>query len=400
MIESDNPLDVAIGMRYYSRPDIYLRGLVRVSLSPETFRVYEEIYGLGTARPSESSCPTFHCSPRQRLLAILCKKGISTLEASWILKNLGVRIAYWGIKDAEALSCQFVVAECLRELTLGDKNRRIEELCLYPVNRVSTDFIPRRHQLSGNVFEVALSYIATDPTPILQLIELSARMSYLNYFGYQRFGTVRPISHLVGKAIVAGDYSEALNVLIGFQSDLELPAVKVARKMFLEGDVRGALKTFPKRFTVERSVLRKYIETADPKKAIFQGLPRGMVKFFVEAYQSYLFNKALSAIVEVVGNVDEVGNKCDVLELPRPDLPPEGCGKFSLEVLREDLGVQLSIDKSLFVRAVRETTFRPRDLRIDVVSPSVIELRFKLNRGCYATVYLRELLRENLHIGS
>lgn len=398
MMKSGNPLDIAVGMRYYSRPDIYLGGLAQVFLSPETFRVYEEIYGLGVARPPESGCPSFHCLPRQRLLAVLCKKGVSTLEASWILENLGVRIAYWGIKDAEASSCQFVIAECLRELTLGYKGA--EGLCLYPVSEVSADFVPRKHQLSGNVFEVILSHVTTDPTPIIQLIELSARLSYLNYFGYQRFGTVRPISHLVGRAIAIGDYSEALNVLIGFQSDLESPTVRVARKLFLEGDLRGALRAFPRRFTIERSILRRYTETSDPRKAILQGLPRGMVKFFVEAYQSYLFNKALSNMVETVGNVDEVSVKCEILELPRPDLPSEGCSKFSSQVIQEDLENQPRVDKTLFVKTVRETVFKPRDLKAGTTPPNTIELHFKLSKGCYATVYLRELLRENLHIRS
>jgi tRNA pseudouridine13 synthase len=384
-------------MVYYSRPEVYLGDVVRASLSSGTFKVYEEIYGLGVARPSGGSCPAFRCLPGQRMVAVLCKRGLSTLEASWILERLGVRVTYWGIKDAEASSCQFVIVKCLRGITLDRPVSR--ELCLYPLGDVGVDLIPRKHQLSGNLFEVVLRHSTVDPSPILQHIELSARLSYLNYFGYQRFGTVRPISHLVGKAIAIGDYLEALNILIGFRSDFESPTASTARKLFSEGDFEGALRTFPRRFIVERSVLRKYIETADPRRAILQGLPRGMVRFFVEAYQSYLFNRALSSMGEAMGSVDDVGTKCEVLELPRPGLSLDSCSKFSQQVLQEDLATRQNIDKSMFVRTFRETVFRPKDIEVKA-SPNTIELHFKLSRGCYATVYLRELLRENLHIGS
>ncbi|MCS7099391.1 MAG: tRNA pseudouridine(13) synthase TruD [Sulfolobales archaeon] len=384
-----------MGVEYYSRPELYLGGEAYLEISPETFKVYEEIYGLGIAKPVGTLPGRVICSPSEGVLAVMCKVGISTLEASWIMRKFGVALEYWGLKDSEAEACQFVILRCLRSREVPARLGR--KIRVHPLAPVGRDFVVRKQHISGNLFEVLLSCRSPDPAHLAEVVRSSAGLSLLNYFGYQRFGTVRPVTHLVGRAIATENWDEALKTLVGHQSELELPRVRLARKLFNEGSYRESLKTFPRTFIVERSVLRKYIETGNPKDAIARGLPHYMVKFFVEAYQSYLFNKALSQLVSAVGSVSEVERICEVVELPRPGIDSLNCGEFAKKALAEDLEKTVKrLNKSFFTKSVRETVFRVRDLLTDVPASNTLKLSFKLGRGSYATIYLRELLRENL----
>ncbi|MCX8185204.1 MAG: tRNA pseudouridine(13) synthase TruD [Sulfolobales archaeon] len=399
MIKSSSSLDLELGIEYYSRPELYIGSDAYLEISPETFRVYEEIYGLGVAKPVDTQQLKVLCSPNERILAIMCKIGISTLEAAWAMRYLGIALEYWGLKDSEAEACQFVILKCLRSVELPlSVARRIQ---IYPLRSVSREFVARRYHISGNLFEVILSHRLQDPAHLLEIVQSSTNYSLLNYFGYQRFGSVRPITHLVGRAIATRDWEEALKVLLGHYSELELPRVQLARKLFNEGRYRESLRVFPRAFVIEKSVLRKYIETRSPRDAITKGLPKSMVKFFVEAYQSYLFNKALSQLVSAVGSVEDVERVCEVIELPRPSTSTQDCGRFSRNALLEDLGPAVEkLNKELFTKSVRETVFRVRALSVNTSPGSVLRLSFKLGRGSYATIYLRELLRENLSIKS
>ncbi len=395
LIRSWSTLDITLGMEYYSRPEVFLGTEVSVKLSPSTFKVYEEVFGLGTAAAPERPQDEVKCFKRRKLLAVMCKKGISTLEAVWLLRRVGVKLEYWGIKDADAETCQFVVLRCLRDMVVSSS--LVRGIKLYVLKPLDPESTPRKYQLAGNFFEVLLSYTTSSPERIISTIESSAGLNYLNYFGYQRFGTVRPITHVVGRAIAVGDYDGALNYLVGYSSSAESPRVRAARKLFTEGHYRDSLRSFPSSFAIERSVLKKYIETRNPREAIARGLPLNLLKFFVESYQSYLFNKALSLLATTAGSIEDVERECEVLELPRPGIKAQGCARYSYESLAEDLGAQLkSVNKALFIKSIREAVFRVNNLRTNTLTDGVIKLSFKLGRGSYATVYLRELLRDNL----
>lgn len=397
MIKSTNPLDIALGMEYYSRPELFLGSGVYLRLSPDTFKVYEEVYGLGVASAPSRPPDVIVCSPRRKILAVMCKRGVSTLEAALVMRRIGVVLNYWGVKDAEAETCQFVVLRCLSDAEVPPDSFR--GVSLYQIKLLDPGFTPRRLQLAGNLFEVLLSYAGVDPRYVAETVIATEGLSFLNYFGYQRFGTVRPITHVVGRAVATRDYDSALNYLVGYTSAAESPKVRRARELFTEGRYRESLRTFPRSFSIERSVLKKYVETMDAREAVTKGVPHSLLRFFVEAYQSYLFNKALSLLAGTVGGIGEVERECEVLELPRPDVSPEGCGKYARETVLADLGGDADrVDKALFVRSVRESVFRVRDLRVTTVSGGTMKLSFRLGRGSYATVYLRELLRESMSL--
>ncbi len=398
---SQSPLDLAVGMLYYSRPEVFLGTSTRASLSPETFKVFEKVYGLGIAKPPEGlRVQASECSCGSRVLAVVCKRGVSTFDVAEALLSLGFRSSFWGLKDAGAFSCQFIVLECTTPATiprylLGGAAE------VFPLGEVGPRFRASRHQLAGNFFEVVVEVVSRGVEEVSSSIERSGGLLYLNYFGYQRFGYARPVNHLIGRALVIGDYNSALHLLLGRPSSLESPEAQLARKLFEEGDYQGALERLPRGLKLERRVLRAYLRLGDPGKALLRSTPHSLLKFFVEAYQSYLFNLALSRLFEEVGDVEGVSKYCELLELPRPLLPTSRCSRYSAEAVAEDLGDKVrGVGASLMARYARETTFTVENLSVKPRSTSTLVVSFNLRRGSYATVYLRELLRDRLTLGS
>ena len=122
-----------------------------------------------------------------------------------------------------------------------------------------------------------------------------------NFYGHQRFGTTRPITHLVGKAILKGDFQEAAMIFLAKPSPDEHPSSRQARTELQETrDFKLALEHFPKQLRYERSMLNYLAEKPDDFTGAFRTLPAKLQALFVQAYQSYLFNRFLSERVKAV----------------------------------------------------------------------------------------------------
>jgi len=81
------------------------------------------------------------------------------------------------------------------------------------------------------------------------------------FYGVQRFGTTRPITHLVGREIVKGDFYGALMVYLAKDYPGEKAEIREARKRLMEtGDFREALKSFPERLGYENAMLNYLVQ--------------------------------------------------------------------------------------------------------------------------------------------
>ena len=125
--------------------------------------------------------------------------------------------------------------------------------------------------------------------------ELEALGGIPNFFGHQRFGTTRPITHLVGKALVRGDFEEAAMLFLAKPSVHEHPASRQARQELQSTkNFKQALENFPKQLRFERLMLNHLADNPDDFVGAFQRLPVKLQELFVQAHQSYLFNRFLS----------------------------------------------------------------------------------------------------------
>ncbi len=116
-----------------------------------------------------------------------------------------------------------------------------------------------------------------------------------NFYGHQRFGTIRPITHLVGRFLAQGDLEKATLTFLAQPSVHEHPESREAREQ-LQGtqNFEEAFRCFPRYLRYERLMLSHLAKQPRDFVGAFRELPLKLRKLFVQAYQSFLFNKFLS----------------------------------------------------------------------------------------------------------
>ncbi|MFC7041578.1 tRNA pseudouridine(13) synthase TruD [Halonotius sp. GCM10025705] len=125
-----------------------------------------------------------------------------------------------------------------------------------------------------------------------------------NWFGQQRFGSRRPVTHEVGLNIVAGEWREAVLSYVANPFETEPEATQAARAFVAEEAERddpdwgACLDEIPGQLGYERSMLHRLAEDGasapDDFRHALEAVPWNLQQLFVNAAQSYLFNRILS----------------------------------------------------------------------------------------------------------
>ncbi len=205
------------------------------------------------------------------------------------------RIRFAGTKDKRAVTTQLVQfdgpPETLERLNIRD----VEILDVF-----RTDKRLELGDLLGNRFRIEIGDIRV---PRLDTLERVSRIAdsvmeiggFPNFFGVQRFGAVRPVTHIIGKKICQGDFEGAVMTYVGNPFPTETEDVQEARRALESGmDFPEALRAFPKHLSFERAILNHLVTNPNDFAGSIQSLPLNLQMMFVHAYQSYLFNKMLS----------------------------------------------------------------------------------------------------------
>lgn len=221
---------------------------------------------------------------------------LARLERALALRPGGVGLA--GTKDRRAVTTQL--------LSLPVSPERIEQLQLSGVRCLevyrSGEPLHLGH-LYGNRFQLTLDEVALaaeEATSRARGIEseLRQRGGFPNFFGPQRFGEVRPVTHVVGRALVRGSAAEAVEAYLTAGVEEEVPEGHEARAAYAQHhDPVRALQEFPRNFTFERTLLDRLAHGKNGEQAL-RALPRNLRQLFVHAYQSYLFNVVLSRRIQ------------------------------------------------------------------------------------------------------
>ena len=186
----------------------------------------------------------FEDSEGEYLYAILKKENWSTLRAvREISKKLGIsrkRIGFAGTKDKRALTTQMIsIRNVSKDLKISIPN--IEVL---PIRYSSSPI--KLGDLYGNRFTIKIRDIKLDKEEIKERVDRirnELKAGFPNFFGIQRFGSVRPVTHLVGKEILKGNFRNAVLIYLTKTFERESEEAKRARNMLKEGkDFRNALK--------------------------------------------------------------------------------------------------------------------------------------------------------------
>ncbi len=206
------------------------------------------------------------------------------------------RIGFAGTKDKRALTTQLfsfenVPPETVSELRMKD----VEVLDAYRSDRPL-----EIGDLVGNRFQVVVRDLAVPPEKAEAVVDETARQlrtrgGFPNFFGVQRFGSVRAITHVVGRHIIRGEFREAVDAYVANPIAGEDPDSYGVRAALRDtGDVQAALRSYPKSYGFEKAILNHLAAHPDDAVGALQQLPFNLLLMFVHGYQSYLFNKILS----------------------------------------------------------------------------------------------------------
>lgn len=233
------------------------------------------------------------------LIAELIKKNWETnLAIKAIARSLGIsykRIGFAGTKDKRALTKQLISIYNVSEELL--KNVKLNGIELRVLGRSSRPVV--LGDLKGNRFEIAIRNIELEFDILKERVdsitsELLTFGGVPNFFGMQRFGTRRPITAEVGKAILDGDLEKAAMIYIAKPSEGEPEEVRNMREYVYETkDFNWGLKHYPKYLKYERAMMHELLKQRDFETA-FRVLPLSLRQMFIHAYQAIIFNRILS----------------------------------------------------------------------------------------------------------
>jgi tRNA pseudouridine13 synthase len=204
------------------------------------------------------------------------------------------RFSWAGTKDKRAITKQRISIMNLEEseldrITLPDIKIRV-------LGRTNRNV--GLGDLLGNMFRIKIREIqCPDAEHLMARIteEIQKIGGIPNYFGIQRFGDTRPITHKVGEALVRGKVEDAVFIYLAMPFPGEREATRIARQSLWDSrDVLGALKSYPSYLRYEIAMLNYLIEKPGDFAGSFKVLSPNLRHMFVHAYQSYIFNCILS----------------------------------------------------------------------------------------------------------
>ena len=443
------PLDRQLGIEVYVTDTCGVGGVIREVV--DDFVVEELLVDGSMAHVNGAVKNKVLGSTAQRqrfLLCVLVKRNWDTFIAvKNVAKELGIdqgRIQIAGIKDAKAVTAQYLTID--GGLTDDASKVNIKDIQLYPIGYVREAL--STYYLLGNHFKITIKGIRLKPSTVQTRItktiaQIQASGGIPNFFGHQRFGTTRPITHLVGKALVKGNFEEAAMLFLAKPSVHEHPNSRQARQELQSSrDFKQALKNFPKQLRFERLMLSHLADYPTDFVGAFQRLPLKLQELFVQADQSYLFNRFLSERLKhglsmsraevgdyVVGversglpmpavaktvtdkTLDAVNVKVQAGKL-RVALPIVGVrqklsqgvtGQIEQEILEQE-GVKLGESRVNELSQIggkgglRAAVTPVKDFKLQTSLASEngkcsAQLSFMLLRGSYATVLLREVMK-------
>ncbi|VVB96687.1 putative tRNA pseudouridine synthase D [uncultured archaeon] len=152
--------------------------------------------------------------------------------------------------------------------------------------------------LWGNRFKITIRNIELSNDETLSRVKAVTQellRGAPNFFGVQRFGEMRPVTHVVGEAIARGNFRDAALTYIARAFPDEPEEIRKARQFVQDtGDYKEGLKLYPLRLQFERAMMNHLIAYPDDYTGAFKKLSPKLQAMFLHAYQSYIFNIILS----------------------------------------------------------------------------------------------------------
>ena len=376
--------DVYVGMEEYTSSTEGIGGTIKDD--PGDFRV-AEITPEGAVLGFEGDEPG-DMSPGDYTHFTLVKENWDTLRAlKEIAQRIGVsrdRFQFAGTKDKRAVTAQRVSAYripierlkgvTIKDIVLKDFTYADENLGL--------------GSLKGNRFTVRVRGVSPKAKELIESASARLASGFPNFYGHQRFGDVRPITHEVGKKMLEGDFEAAVMTYLGKSFDGEEPGIKALRESLASTkDFQAALTDFPVNLGYEKSLLNHLVHHPGDWQGAIRTFPRSLQKMFIHAYQSHVFNRALSECIRR-------GLSVETLPLVGVDVAADDISAKILEadgIEREDFKVKGMGE--LASKGERRDAYSVAEDFTCALDGDDATFGFNLGKGSYATVLLREYMK-------
>ncbi len=356
-------------------------------------------------------------------LYILEKHDIDSNHALFeIERELHMRLRVMGIKDAKAVTSQYAGMErTMRNPPARLKSRHVH-LTLKGFTRQPLD----KRFLAGNEFKITI-YNARSSDLSSFIPEVKA---VGNFYGLQRFGSERLVTHLVGREIIKRNFNRAVQLLLCHTTEFDTKLSKEIRIRCADpSNYWQVLKIMPRGMDIERQVLSALVTGKDAIAAL-RSIPIRIRRLFVQAYQAYIFNKCLSRAIrggedllhakpgdlsfEMEGpstfgriikyNRNSTASMVPAIRMAGYTFQP-GKGRFET-ITRAILQEEQVVAKDFYIKEMEELSheggFRQAPLWCMDFSykPDPLIVLFKLPKGSYATTLLREIIKPDNPIRS
>ena len=351
------------------------------------------------------------------------------------------RISFAGTKDKRAVTTQLMSFDHVSP-------KMIQSLSIKDVtftNIYQSDVPVRIGQLLGNRFEITIRNIAQEIntehiTSLLAPFQTGG--GFPNFYGVQRFGIIRPITHIVGKYIIQGDFEKAAMTYMAHPMKGEDTDTYTLREELEQTrNYSKAFHSYPETLNFEKAMLNRLIQDPTDFPGAFIQLPKNLLLMFVNAYESFLFNKILSQRIQQDIPLHQAVEGDIVVPVRKNEITTEyipvsttNIGKVNMQISKKKAiitGLLLGYDTPVAKGEMGEIEHHiiesegidPRDfivpelpflsssgsrrpilalvpsieweLHPDEFSPQhqALQLRFQLPKGCYATSFLREIMK-------
>lgn len=351
------------------------------------------------------------------------------------------RMGFAGMKDKRAVTRQWLCVsnsdvEMIKELE--DKLYNVKILKI-----MQNEKKLRIGQLIGNKFRLLIRETENPEEDVEIARDVLAELEIRgvpNYFGWQRFGSKRPNTHVVGKMMLENNLKKVVDAYIGNPYPEEPEHIKEVRQMYDEGKLQESLESMPRGMRYEKMMLKTLLKEMKKKNVddiasldeksyrhAIESLPKPLKRMFVHAYQSYLFNKAVSERAKlgidkyVEGDIiidndehlvhefgDDINERIKNFEFhptaplfgSKVPLAGEKLGEMEQKILDEE-GITLEDFKVPKMPRLgshglrRAMRFKIWDTRAKATDEGIL-VEFSIPKGCYATAVLREIMKNEV----
>ena len=417
MRKSSPDIDKLAGIEYYTTEFDGIGGTIKKNT--EDFHVQEiinEIF-LSQISPEQTASNIFPVYE-------IRKKGIDSSHAILTLrKKTGLDLKIVGIKDAKATTIQYASSstrKVVKNIDLGKIKLTLVGFSRKPIEK---------NNLVGNTFEIRIVEPKRDKLDNISQFLYDIN-SLGNYYGLQRFGSERLVTHLVGKAILERKFDKATEILMTCTTKYDSKFSREIREKLR--DIKSnpnLLHEIPPGMDIEKNLAQAILRGKDSISAL-RTIPINIRRLFVQAFQAYLFNKTLSVAIrdDFSLNIPEENDLCfdvygdslifgkirkyekekptdsrihrlPIIRLPGYSFQP-GKNRFD-KILKDFMKSENMTAKDFFIKEMQELSesggfrqacFVCKNFKHKTEENSLL-VEFSVPKGSYATILLREIIK-------